>query len=80
MNVLRESSSSSGLHQHLTSHIQIPAAYLPGITLYVRKDSSTYKELLEAPELPFVQEENTTKIETQMGDKLEQKHENPSGL
>ena len=37
----------------IMSHVEIPAAYKSGVTLFVQRDSETYKELLEVDELPF---------------------------
>ncbi|XP_052233589.1 uncharacterized protein LOC127846407 isoform X1 [Dreissena polymorpha] len=40
----------------LTSHIQIPAAYKAGISLFMRANSDNIDDLMNAPELPLKQE------------------------
>ena len=59
VNVMRESQAHrvAGYRPTVTSHIKIPAAYKGGISLFVRKDSDVYKELIEAPELPLKEPE-----------------------
>ncbi|CAH1779784.1 unnamed protein product [Owenia fusiformis] len=60
VNVIREHNTQRlpGFRPTLTSHITIPAAYRAGITLFVKKDSDVYKELMEAEELPLKDHEN----------------------
>jgi len=42
----------SGGCSNLTTHVKIPASYVPGIMLFVYSDSTLAKELFEAPDLP----------------------------
>ncbi|XP_025075968.1 uncharacterized protein LOC112553153 isoform X2 [Pomacea canaliculata] len=55
VNVLREHNMPSvpGYRAQLTSHIRIPAVYRAGITLYVRHNSSAWKALRDACDLPL---------------------------
>lgn len=45
--------SVPGYRAQLTSHIRIPAVYRAGITLYVRHNSSAWKALRDACDLPL---------------------------
>lgn len=37
-----------------STHIKIPAAYSSGVTLFARRESELWRELLDAPELPLL--------------------------
>ena len=55
VNAMRESNRPRipGFRPQQTSHVLIPAFYKAGITLFVKKDSTVYNELLEAPDVPL---------------------------
>lgn len=57
VNVLREFNMPSmpGYRLQVTSHITIPASYKAGITLFMRKDKSSWTTLMNAPEIPLEQ-------------------------
>ena len=47
-----------GVRAQTTSHISIPAVYKAGIILFMRANTETYEELLNAPELPIKNKDN----------------------
>ena len=55
MNAMRESNRPRipGFRPQQTSHVLIPAFYKAGVTLFMKKDSAVYNELLEAPDVPL---------------------------
>lgn len=60
VNVLRESFAPQipGCKHVCTQHVRIPASYRSGITLFVRRDSRAFQELISAPELPLAESED----------------------
>ncbi len=44
-----------GFRPQQTSHITIPAWYKAGITLFVKKNTDVYEELLQSSDLPLKQ-------------------------
>ena len=52
--------SSSELFSYYQSfqHIIQPASYVPGITLFAYKDSSLFKDIMLASELPIIRQDN----------------------
>ncbi|KAB7493700.1 hypothetical protein Anas_08186 [Armadillidium nasatum] len=42
--------------RHMTSHVCIPATYQSGVSIFVRSDNPCLQELLNAPELPLLDE------------------------
>ncbi|XP_064641142.1 uncharacterized protein LOC135495996 [Lineus longissimus] len=58
VSVLREANTPGfqGYKLPWTSHICIPAVYKAGVSLYVKRDSESYKELLALEELPLTKE------------------------
>uniref|UniRef100_T1ISC1 Uncharacterized protein n=1 Tax=Strigamia maritima TaxID=126957 RepID=T1ISC1_STRMM len=52
INVLRESTSPwvPGHRRYLMSHVKVPAAYKSGVTLFARKGSDVYAELMSCPD------------------------------
>ncbi|CAL1535469.1 unnamed protein product, partial [Lymnaea stagnalis] len=57
VNVLREFNMPSmpGYRLQVTSHVTIPASYKAGVTLFMRKDKSSWTTLMNAPEIPLEQ-------------------------
>lgn len=47
------SSSNNSGHNNLITHIEIPASYVPGISLFAYADSQLCKDIFEANELPI---------------------------
>ncbi len=61
VNVMRESNRPRipGFRPQQTSHITIPAWYKAGVTLFVKKNTEVYEELLQSSDLPLKQEVET---------------------
>ena len=55
INVLRENNTVRvpGYRPQLVTHVRIPAVYKAGITLFAKKNTQVYTELMNAPELPI---------------------------
>ena len=62
-----------GFRPQQTSHIIIPAFYKAGVTFFVKKDSSVYRELLEVSDIPLkkdVLKSSTTNLEVKQTSNL----------
>ena len=58
VNQPHHSTCTNNLNQQNFQHIVQPASYVPGITLFAYRDSSLYKEIMLANELPLLTKSN----------------------